>query len=124
MQPVPLVSYEELISIVLAALAVMLAILGVGIGTLAIWGYVSLRQGLHEMATRHVAAAMEKKLSEYPTPDVLIETIQKKIVAPPAPNKVAVASNAGVQEQGVAKSEASLSEMYPGEEPNDAHDHS
>jgi hypothetical protein len=123
MQPVPLISYDELISIVLTALAVMLAILGVGIGTLAIWGYVSLKQGLHDMATQHVAKAMENKLKEYPSADDLIQAIHNMIVAHPATNQVAPASNAGVQEQpGDAQgSEETVSEMYPGEEPRHGH---
>lgn len=123
MQPIPLISYEEFISILLTALAVILAALGLGIGALAILGYTQLKRGLHEMAKKHVEEAMEKKLKEYPTP-IDMQNYQNQIVAPPAPNQVAVASNVGVQKEGADEPapQRTVSAPYPGEEPNDGHD--
>jgi hypothetical protein len=120
----PLISYQEFISIVLMALAVMLATLGVGIAILAIVGYAGLKKGLHEMARKHVVEAMAEKLKEYPSHAEIMETLQAQMIAKPASNVVESASNASVEESPTTSEEAggSLGQPYPGEEPTDASD--
>jgi hypothetical protein len=74
-------SYETALEIMLTCLGVMLTALAIGIGFLAIWGYVGLKDELKTMATRQVRQTMYKKLKEYPSPvDMLnlMRRLQKK----------------------------------------------
>jgi len=47
-------SFESAITIILTALAVMLAVVTIGIAGLAIWGYFGIRDSVKEMATKKV----------------------------------------------------------------------
>ena len=127
MQAVPLISYQEFISIVLTALAIiltalgiMLAVLGIGLAVLGFLGYTGLKEYVRAMAEGHVTTAMNKKLSEYPDAAELerkfMEEMQKKIVAKPA-NLAET-----VSEETENEPTAPISEPYPGDEPDDAHD--
>jgi len=122
-EPTPLISYQELITITLTALGVMLAALGIGIGVIAIVGYAGLKKGLHEMAKKHVEGAMAEKLKEYPSAAEIMETLQNQLIAQPAPNAVESASNTGVQQNSTMPG-GKLGQPYPGEEPaDDKHEH-
>jgi hypothetical protein len=121
MQPVPLISYQELISIVLSALALMLAILALGMAVLGVWGYLGFKEIVREAAKAHVSEAMALKMQEYPGGAEVLETmrqlkekaenlegIQNQLIAQPPPKPIASASNTGVQVTPIDK--------YPGEE--------
>ena len=104
-------SYEGFVTIVLTALAVMLAGIGLMIGIMAIWGYAEMRNFLRAAAERHVAKVMEDKLGQYPTPDELVEMYKNQLVTNTT-NPVASASNTAVQEI--------VAPRYPDGEPADA----
>ena len=48
------VSYSELAAIMLGAVAVLVAIIGIGVAVLAVWGYGQLNQQARRAATKHV----------------------------------------------------------------------
>jgi hypothetical protein len=127
-------SYEGFVTILLTAIAVMLAILALGIGILAIWGYVGLRDSVKEAATKHVTMAMDLKLKEYPPASALVELvtrmeaglgsleiIQKQIVSKPESKEVAKTSNSAVQEEKAkVGTDVTPIAKYPGEEQQNA----
>jgi len=75
-------SYESLVTIVLAAFAVILAALTLGIGLFAIWGYAGLKESVRDavikMATQTVTEKMELQLKAYPSA-VEVQEIWQKI---------------------------------------------
>lgn len=121
MEQVPLVSYQEFISIILTALAVMLAVLAIGMAVLGVWGYLGFKDIVREAAKAHVSEAMAIKMQEYPGGAEVLESmkqlkekadilegIQNQLIAQPPPKPVASASNNEVQVTPIDK--------YPGEE--------
>jgi hypothetical protein len=110
MQTVPLISYQEFITILLTALAVMLTILGLGLAALAFLGYTGLKEFVTGLAAKHVAAAIAKypdaaKVEEmYQRMKASTEFLETKalMVAKPADEPT-----------------APISASYPGEEPLD-----
>jgi hypothetical protein len=73
---VPPMSYETCVTIVLTALCAMLAILALGIGALAIWGYAGiqeLKNSLREEVKQKAADALATKLQEYPDAATIIQ---------------------------------------------------
>ncbi len=131
--------YESAITIILTALAVMLAVVTLGIAGLAIWGYFGIRDSVKDMATKKVDEAMQTVLKEYPpAADILkvlrrlgeqadlMDAIRNQVVTAPDPKLVATASKPVVQEErpetpleSVAQQVTPI-EKYPGEEGNDA----
>jgi hypothetical protein len=70
-------SFESAITIILTALAVMLAVVTIGIAALAIWGYIGLRDYLKEMADKRVDEAMTQALKKYPDAADMLKTMQR-----------------------------------------------
>jgi hypothetical protein len=102
--------FESAITIILTALAVMLAVVTIGIAALAIWGYIGLRDYLKEMADKRVDEAMTQALKKYPDAADMLKTMQRlrdqadfldqvrnQVVTAPEPKIVETASNHGVQ---------------------------
>jgi hypothetical protein len=130
-------SYESAITIILTALAVMLALVTIGIAGLAVWGYIGLRDSVKEAAAQHVVKTMELKLQEYPKAAgfvklmaemkagvAYIDQLKNQVVADAEPKDVVNASKDVVQPhaaQSEKKSQqVSVIEKYPGEESLDA----
>jgi hypothetical protein len=127
-------SFESAITIILTALAVMLAVVTIGIAALAIWGYIGLRDYLKEMADKRVDEAMKQALKKYPDAADMLKTMQRlrdqadfldqvrnQVVTAPDPKIVESASKTGVQ---VGSAETPLESVdqqatpiakYPGE---------
>jgi hypothetical protein len=103
-------SYESAITIILTALAVMLAVVTLGIAALAIWGYIGLRDSLKETAAKRVDEAMMEALKKYPAAADMLKMMQRlgeqadfldqvrnQIVIAPDPKIVETASKHSVQ---------------------------
>jgi hypothetical protein len=104
-------SFESAITIILTALGVMLAIVTLGIGGLAIWGYFGIRDSVKEMATKRVDEAMALAMKKYPdAADMLrvlerlrgqadfLDQVRNQAVTAPDPKLVAPASKPDIQE--------------------------
>ncbi len=134
-------SFEGAITIILTALAVMLAVVTLGIAALAIWGYVGLRDSLKETAAKRVDEAMKEALKKYPDAADMLKTMQRlrdqadfldqvrnQVVTAPEPKVVETASKHGVQ-GGIVETplesvdqQATPIAKYPGEGSKDARD--
>jgi hypothetical protein len=132
-------SFESAITIILTALAVMLAVVTIGIAALAIWGYIGLRDSLKEIAASRVDEAMKEALKKYPDAADMLKTLQRlrdqadfmdqvrnQVVTAPDPKILESASKTSVQ---VGHAETPLEsidqqvtpiEKYPGEGGSDA----
>lgn len=136
--PPATMNYEAFVTIVLTALAVMLAAIGIFLAVLAFVGYSSLKTELKQMAEKRIDAAMGEQFAGYPSAaelrDIqaklnaftnLLSEFQTEIVNEPEPNIVDAASNTAVQQvqpQEVEAAPATQSNIpaYPGEEVGDA----
>lgn len=128
MQTVPLISYQEFLSILLTAVGVALALVAIELGVLAIWGY----KGLRRLANTRVAAAMDKKLREFPNAAEIVkicEDIKKMYEEMKAMHETSAETLAQLQMQmnanpapAGAESDEGISDTYPGEEPGDVDD--
>jgi len=105
-------SYEGFVTILLTALAVMLAVFAIGVAFLAVWGYAGFSDAVKKAVGSQVESAMDLHLRKYPDAAkfialfeemenrlVFLDTVQNKIVNRGAPKTVAVASNSAVQEE-------------------------
>lgn len=129
------------LTLVLAALAVLLTVLAIIIGIAAIWGYVGLRDSVKEMASKKVDEAMTLKLKEYPASADMValvrrlekyasflDAVQSQVITAPDPKLVAIASKPDIQgkvpETPLESVDQQVTpiEKYPGEEGNDASD--
>src|ERR1017187_3167881 len=70
-------SFETSITIILTALAVMLAVVTLGIGGLAIWGYFGIRDSVKDMATKRVDEAIKEALKKYPDTADLVSKMER-----------------------------------------------
>jgi hypothetical protein len=132
-------SFESAITIILTALAVILAAVTLGIGVLAIWGYFGIRDSVKDMATKKVDNAMAEALNKYPAAADMFRILKRlqdqadlrdqlrnQVVTSPDPKSVAIASKPVVQEEPAETPLESVSqqvtpiEKYPGEEGKDA----
>jgi hypothetical protein len=115
-------SFESAIMIVLAALTAFLAALAIVIGVVAIFGYVSIKEGVTLAADKKVTAAMDLKMAAYPDPLEMAdlkermefaigawEQLQNQIVTDPVTKDVTAASNVTVQQ------ETKVAPQYPQE---------
>jgi hypothetical protein len=127
-------SFESAITIILTALAVMLAIMAIAIGVAAIWGYSGIKDTVKDAATKQVQAAMIVKLKEYPEAAEILDLLQRlktgvefmdqmqsEIIASPESNTVENASNhvikgVATKASPVAQENIAEAEPYPGEE--------
>jgi hypothetical protein len=128
-------SFESAITIILTALAVMLAVVTLGIGALAIWGYLGIRDSVRDMAGKRVDEALKETLRKYPDAAEIIRTMElvkaqadlldqlrNQAVTAPEPKSVAIASKPVVQgEVGETplesiEQQATPIAKYPGEE--------
>jgi len=128
-------SFESAITIILTALAVMLAVVTLGVGGLAIWGYFGIRDYVKEMATKKVDEALPVALNKYPNAADMIRVLQRltdqadlmdqlrnQVVTTPDPKLVANASKTVVQLEGAETPLESVAQQvtpidkYPGEE--------
>jgi hypothetical protein len=101
------------LTLVLAALAVLLTVLAIIMGIAAIWGYVGLRDSVKEMASKKVDEAMTLKLKEYPASADMValvrrlekyasflDTVQSQVITAPDPKLVAIASKPDITREG------------------------
>lgn len=128
-------SFETAITIILTALAVMIAVVTLGVAGLAIWGYFGIRDSVKEMATKKVDEAVTEALKKYPAAADVLEALQRlkdqatlmdqlrnQVVTVPDPKFVAIASKSVVQVEGVDTPLESVDQQvtpidkYPGEE--------
>lgn len=116
-------SFESAIVIILTALTAFLAALAIVIGVFAIFGYVSIKEGVTLATEKKVTMAMDLKMKAYPDPVEMAELkermefaigsweqMRNQIVTDTAPKEVAAASNIGVQQ------ETKVAPQYPGQE--------
>jgi hypothetical protein len=132
-------SFESAITIILTALGVMLAVVTLGIGGLAIWGYFGIRDSVKDMATKKVDDAMAEALKKYPAAADMFKILQRlrdqadlmdqlrnQVVTSPDPKSVAITSKPVVQGEQPETPLESVSqqvtpiEKYPGQEGKDA----
>ena len=113
MQTVPPVSYQEMISIVLTALAViltalgvLLAVLAIGLTVLAFMGYSGLKEFVRGLADAKLAELAEQGFKEQ---------MQKQMVARSADAEEILTEETETEATGT------ISRMYPEDEPTDAH---
>lgn len=120
-------SYETCVTIVLTALCAMLAVLAIGIGALAFWGYSGIKQvrkSIEADVTKKADEALAAKLSEYPDAtsiiqafdqfkeqSVLMEQLRNQMT-PTESNSVAGTSNSE-QNKVVEQVGSSIAEDYP-----------
>lgn len=129
------------LTLVLAALAVLLTGLAIIIAVAAVWGYIGVRDSVKEMASKKVDEAMILKLKEYPAgADIVallrrlekyagfLDAVQNQVITAPDPRSVAIASKPSVQgslpETPLESVDQQVTpiEKYPGEEDGDASD--
>jgi hypothetical protein len=67
---------ETFLTIVLTALAVMLAILAIGIAAMAIWGYRGMKEHVVETVNFRVDTELKAKIAEYPAAVDLVSLFQ------------------------------------------------
>lgn len=116
-------SFESAITIILTALAVMLALFAIGVAIMAVWGYYGFKDFVRDAAKKHVESAMDMKMKEYPEGakvwEVLqamvertraLDRLQPQVVTSLETNSVAPASNIGIKQLN----------QYPGEETQNA----
>ena len=132
-------SFETAITIILTALAVMLAVVTIGIGGLAVWGYFGIRDSVKDMAEKKVDEAMKEALKKYPDAADMLRTMQRlaaqadfldqvrnRVVTSPDPKALETASNLDVQGEHAETPLESIAQQvtpidkYPGEGENDA----
>ena len=53
-------TYQDLVTVILTALAVMLAVLGIGVALLAVWGFTTFQQMARDTARNYVSNDIEK----------------------------------------------------------------
>jgi len=114
MEPIPpLVSYSELIVIVLTALAVLLTALAIIIGIAAIWDWAGIKEAAEKSVNLKMKELQPERMLELASrmEDVLgsWDAIQSKVVTDRDTKGVAPASNTGVQQGTV------VAPPYPGE---------
>ncbi len=120
-------TYETCVTIVLTALCAMLAILAIGIGALAIWGYSGIQKVRKSIAadiTTKADAALTAKLSEYPDAESIIQVFNRfkeqselmeqlrNQMTSPGSNSIAEASNTE-QDKVVDQASGSVADDYP-----------
>ena len=64
-QNTPPMSYEIWVTILLAIVTALLAMLGLGIGILALWGYRGMREAISETVSKAVPDRVEALMAEY-----------------------------------------------------------
>jgi hypothetical protein len=69
MQSVPLISYQEFLSILLTAVGIALALVAIELGVLGFWGYKELRR----IAEKRVSESMAKVLKRLPEAQQVLE---------------------------------------------------
>lgn len=124
---IPAMSYETCVTIVLTALCAMLAILAVGIGALAIWGYSGfqeVRKSMEADVAKKADEALAAKLSEYPDAKSIIQVFDqfkeqsalmeqlRNQMTPTESNSVAEASNRE-QDKLAEQVSGSIADDYP-----------
>lgn len=131
-------SFETAITIILTALAVMLAVVTLGIAGLAIWGYFGIRDSVKDMATKKADEAMAQALKKYPDAADMLKTMQRlrdqadfldqvrnQVLTAPEPKTVAIASKPVVQGKPpetpleTVDQQVTPIEKYPGEDPRE-----
>ena len=129
------------LTLVLAALGVLLTGLAIIIAVAAIWGYIGVRDSVKEMASKKVDEAMTLKLKEYPASADMValvrrlekyasflDAVQNQVITAPDPKSVAITSKPDVQGKKPetplesVDQQATRIEKYPGEEDGDASD--
>jgi hypothetical protein len=129
------------LTLVLAALGVLLTGLAIIIAVAAIWGYIGVRDSVKEMASKKVDEAMTLKLKEYPASADMValvrrlekyasflDAVQNQVITAPDPKSVAITSKPNVQgkvpETPLESMDQQVTaiEKYPGEEDGDASD--
>lgn len=132
-------SFETAITIILTALAVILAVVTLGIGSLAVWGYFGIRDSVKDMAEKKLDEAMTEHLRKYPSAADMLNTMRRlntqadfldqarnRAVTSPDPKELASASNAGVKGEHAETPLESVAQQvtpidkYPGEGEDDA----
>lgn len=128
-------SFETAIAIILAALAVLVAVVTLGIAVMAIWGYFGIRDSVKDMAAKKVDEAVTAALKKYPDAAVVLRAVQRlneqadlmdqlrnQVVTAPDPKSVANASKPIVQVERTETPLESVTQQvtpiakYPGEE--------
>ena len=129
------------LTLVLAALGVLLTGLAIIIAVAAIWGYIGVRDSVKEMASKKVDEAMTLKLKEYPASADMValvrrlekyasflDAVQNQVITAPDRKSVATASRPDIQgkvpETPLESVDQQVTpiERYPGEEDGDASD--
>ena len=120
-------TYETCVTIVLTALCAMLAILAIGIGALAVWGYSGIQEVRKSIAldvTTKADAALAAKLREYPDAESIIQVFNRfkeqsdlmeqlrNQMTPPESNSVAEASNTE-QDEVSGQGSGTIADDYP-----------
>jgi hypothetical protein len=127
-------SFESAITIILTALAVMLAAVTLGIGALAVWGYFGIRDSVKEMASKKVDEAVNEALKKYPAAADMLQIMERaraqadlfdqmrnQAVTAPEPKLVEIASKPDVEEVQAETPLESIKQQvtpiakYPGE---------
>jgi hypothetical protein len=135
----PSIDTVTLLTLVLAALGVLLTALAIMIGVAAIWGYVGMRDSVKEMAEKRVDLAMKDVLEKYPPAADMLrmmdriqaqlelwDRVRNQTVTDPAPNAVEMSSNNVVEVKHAETPLESINQQvtpiakYPGEEKADA----
>jgi hypothetical protein len=126
------------LTLVLAALAALLAVMTIIIGIAAVWGYFGIRDSVKDMAIKKVDDAMKEALEKYPNAADMLKTMQRlrdqadfldqvrnQVVTAPEPKIVETASKQGVQRDIAETPLESVEQQvtpiakYPGEESKD-----
>jgi type VI protein secretion system component VasK len=67
------ITYVDFLTVVLTAMAVILAALAIGIGVFAIWGYLGIRDAVAKQVGEAADKALAEKLEKYPAAEDMLE---------------------------------------------------